>query len=264
MIWKTLLFVVLSLALHVGAKWVGRLWPKHENVATEDWSSEMLAKVARRANVVGTCTALGMFLILLPGWIVLAWWLDFQLWPALRPGELLAVSMQLFRLARGAIAAWALAGAASLAAMRVLWGWRYDLMLAAGNRQFGFNASRFFYWCFVWIVPFCVEFEIHSLGYCAHVSGQGLALHDSPLFRPSLHPWAQLKSIELARPFNENPAAIGRAAEMRLTFQDGATFTDVPWTVPWDDRGRRVRWEAVCQQVSAMAGVQVQVVPQIR
>jgi hypothetical protein len=263
MLWKTLLFVALSLVLHGVVKLLGRLWPREQAVATSDWPPEMLAKVARRANFAGTLAALVVFLFLLPGWILLAWWLDSRLWPALRLSESLAVSMQLLRLARGAIAAWALAGAASLVAMRALFAWRYDLMLAAGNRHFGFDASRFFYWCFVWIVPFCLEFEIHSLGYCAHLSDKGLVLHDSPLWPPSVHDWRQLKSIELARPFNENPAAVGRAPEMRLTFQDGTTFTDVPWTVPWDQRGKRVPWDATCQWISAISGVKVQVVPKI-
>lgn len=263
MLWKTLLFVALSLILHSIFKLAGRLWPRAEPMATGDWPAEMLAKVARRANLWGTFTALMVFLLLLPGWFLLAWWLDFQLWPKLGPGQMLTGSLQLWRLARCAIAAWALAGAASLVIMRAIFGWRYDLMLAAGNRQFGFDASGFFYWCFVWIVPFCLEFEVHSLGYCAHLTGQGLTIHDSPLWPPRRHDWRQLQSIELARPFNENPAAVFRSPEMRLTFRDGATFTDVPWLTPWDQRGQRVPWEAACRWIGAASGARVQVVPKI-
>jgi hypothetical protein len=166
-------------------------------------------------------------------------------------------------LARGGIAAWIIAGVAGLVLFRLVAGWRYDLFMAAGNRQFGFQASGFFFWWLVWVLPFCIEFELHAIGNSAHFAADSLNIRDSLLWPPARHPYKELQSIELARPFNENPAAIGRPPECRFTFADGFRLTDIPYLPPFDSGGQRVTWETACQLVGRRSGQLVQVRPEI-
>jgi hypothetical protein len=264
MIWKFLLFVAISGVLHVVVKAVASRMPREKPVPTDEWPPEMLAAVARRANFYGTLGALLLFLILLPAWIGGAWWLDSLAWPRVQPGELLAVPLQLWRLARGGVAAWILAGALALAIFKLVATWRYDLYLAAGNEQFGFRASAFFFWWLVWVLPFCIEYELHAIGNSAYFSQDALAVRESLLWPPERHSYQQLTAIELARPFDALPTEIGRPAECRFTFADGFALTDVPFLTPFDSQGNRATWEATCELVSQHAGVPVQVTPEIR
>lgn len=263
MIWKLLLFVAISGALHLAVKWFGRVVPKEKPVPTGDWPPEMLAAVARRANFWGTLGALVLFLIILTGWIGGAWWLDYLTWPKVQAGEMLTVSLQLWRLARGAVAAWILAGALALAIFKLLSLWRYDLYMAAGNEHFGFKASGFFLWWLIWVLPFCLEFELHAIGNSAYFSKDGLAIRDSLLWSPEQHAYKDLRSIELAKPFDANRAEIGRPPECRLTFQDGYVFIDIPWIIPFDNQGKRTSWEAACELASRGSGLPIQVKPRI-
>jgi hypothetical protein len=176
---------------------------------------------------------------------------------------MLAVPLQLWRLARGGVAAWILAGALALAVFKLVARWRYDLYMAAGNQQFGFRASRFFLWWLIWVLPFCLEFELHAIGNSAHFRRDALAVRESILWPPVRHPYGNLQAIVLARPFNVNRAEIGRPAECRFTFGDGFVLTDVPWLFPFDDRGQSVPWEDVCDFVSLNSGLPVQVKPRI-
>jgi hypothetical protein len=147
--------------------------------------------------------------------------------------------------------------------MRLVFGWRYDLMMAAGNRAFGFSARRFFYWTLVWMLPFCLEYELHSLGWCAHFQAQRLSLHQG-LFDPvQEHAYADLLKIELVQPYTENRAEIGRSPEFRLTFKSDYVFTDVPWMLPWDEQGKTRQWPEVSELVARGAGKNVAIVPRI-
>jgi hypothetical protein len=238
--------------------------PREQPVPTGDWPPELIAIVARRAKFWGTLGALAIFLVVLPAWIGGAWWLDSIVWPRLQPGELLAVPMQLWRLARGGLAAWIIAGVMALVLFRLIAGWRYDLFMAAGNRQFGFQASGFFFWWLVWVLPFCIEFELHAIGNSAHFGNNSLAIRESLLWPPEQHPYKELNTIELAKPFNANPAEIGRPAECRLTFSDGYLLTDVPYLKPFDWLGERVSWEAACELASQRSGLPIQVKPRIK
>lgn len=263
MIWKLLLFVAISGLLHVAVKMFGRIVPQEKPVPIGDWPPEMLAAVAKRANFWGTLGALVLFLLIFPAWIAGAWWLDSVTWPAVQPGEMLTVSLQLWRLARAGVAAWILAGAIALAIFKLVAHWRYDLYMAAGNEQFGFKASGFFLWWLIWVLPFCLEFELHAIGNSAYFSKDSLAIRDSLLWLPELHPYKDLASIELAQPFNANRAEIGRPPECRLTFKDGFVFTDVPWIIPFDNKGKRTSWEAACELASIGSGLPIQIKPKI-
>ena len=263
MIWKLLLFVVISGLLHVAVNVFGRVIPKEKPVPTGDWPPEMLAAVAKRANFWGTLGALVLFLNILPAWIGGAWWLDSLAWPAVQPGEMLAAPLQLWRLARGGVAAWILAGAIALAIFKLVARWRYDLFMAAGNERFGFQASGFFLWWLIWVLPFCLEFELHAIGNSAHFTANTLAIRDSLLWPPEQHPYKDLASIELAQPFNVNRAEIGRPPECRFTFAGGFVMTDVPWLFPFDNRGQSMSWEDACNFVSQKSDLPVQVKPRI-
>jgi hypothetical protein len=263
MIWKLLLYVAISGLLHAAVKLFGRVVPKEKPVPTGDWPPEMLAAVAKRANFWGTLGALVLFLIIVPVWIGGAWWLDSLTWPRVQPGEMLTVSLQLWRLARGGAGAWILAGALALAIFKLIALWRYDLYMAAGNEHFGFRASGFFLWWLIWVLPFCLEFELHAIGNSAYFGKDALAVRDSLLWPPERHLYKDLQAIELARPFNADPAAIGRPPKCRLTFQGGYAFTDVPWIVPFDERGKRTSWEAACELASQGSGLPIQVKPRI-
>jgi hypothetical protein len=263
MIWKLLLFVAISGVLHIAVKVFGRVVPKENPVPTGDWPPEMLAAVAKRANFWGTLGALVLFLLIFPAWIAGAWWLDYLTWPKVQPGEMLTVSLQLWRLARAGVAAWILAGAIALVIFKLIARWRYDLFMAAGNEQFGFKASGFFIWWLIWVLPFCVEFELHAIGNSAYFSMDSLAIRDSMLWPPEQHPYKDLASIELAQPFNVNRAEIGRPPECRLTFKDDFVFTDVPWIIPFDDEGKRTSWEAACELASTGSGLPIQIKPKI-
>jgi hypothetical protein len=263
MLWKLLLFVAISGVLHLVVKAASRLVPAERPAPTHEWPPEMIAAVAKRANFYGTFGALLLFLLVLPAWIGGAWWLDRQSWPQPQPGELVTVPLQVMRIFRGGLASWILAGVLSLGIFRAVTAWRYDLYLAAGNRMFGFSASGWFVWWLVWVLPFCIEFELHAIGHSAYFTGRELVVRDSLLWPPARHPYKDLTSIELARPFNADPAAIGRPAECRFIFADGYALTDVPWLHPWDSRGSRSDWQATCEFVSRQSGVPVQVKPRI-
>ena len=263
MTWKLLLFVAISGLLHVAVKVFGRVVPQEKPVPTGDWPPEMLAAIARRANFWGTLGALVLFLIILPAWIGGAWWLDSLAWPTVQPGDLLAVPLQLWRLARGGVAAWILAGAIALAIFKLVALWRYDLYMAAGNEHFGFKASGFFLWWLIWVLPFCLEFELHAIGNSALFATDALVVRESLLWPPERHPYKELQAIEMARPFNVNRAEIGRPPECRFTFAGGIALTDVPWLFPFDNLGQRASWEDACELVSQKSGLPIQVKPRI-
>jgi hypothetical protein len=223
----------------------------------------MLAAIARRANRWGTLTAFASFLILLPVWLLVSFGLDFRLLPAMQPGDFLAVPLQWGRWIRAAAAAYLVAALVAMWVMRLVFDWRYDLTMAAGNRAFGFSARRFFYWTLVWILPFCLEYELHSLGQCAHFQSEQFAIHDWLLAPTERHAYADLSQIELVQPYTENRAAIGRSPEFRLTFKDGFTFTDVPWMLPWDAQGKTRQWPEVCEFVARATEKNVAMVPRI-
>jgi hypothetical protein len=261
---QLLVFVGISLGLHIVFLQAARAIPRERPVDTSDWPSEMLAAVAARADRFGTLAALCSFLILLPLWFTAAYWLDFLLLPEPGPGEFVAVPLHWGRWIRGFVAAFVLAGIVGLWVMRLIFGWRYDLMMAAGNRAFGYSATAFFYWTLVWILPFCFEYEIHSLGNSVHIAADAIVVREnfySPIER---HNYRQLARVELARPYLENRAEIGRSPECRIRFQDGFALTDVPWPFAWDDQGDSApNIEGWCNFVSRQSGVPVTVVPRI-
>jgi hypothetical protein len=256
-------FVVLSLVLHFLFKTADRWLPREEPADVSDWPADMLASVARRANFWGTLAAFASFLVLLPGWIAVSYWIDFRLLPVMEPGDFLAVPLQWGRWIRGAVAAYVIAALVAMWVMRLVFGWRYDLMMAAGNRAYGFSARRFFYWTLVWMLPFCLEYELHSLGWCAHFQAQQLSLHQGPFDPVQEHAYADLLKIELVQPYTENRAEIGRSPEFRLTFKDHFTFTDVPWMLPWDAQGTTQKWPVVSEFVSEQSGMPISVVGKI-
>lgn len=257
-------FVALSLILHFLFKTADRWLPREEPEDVSDWPADMLAAVARRANFWGTLAAFASFLLLLPGWIAVSYWIDFRLLPAMAPSDFLAVPLQWGRWIRAVVAAYVIAALVAMWVMRLVFGWRYDLMMAAGNRAYGFSARRFFYWTLVWMLPFCIEYELHSLGWCAHFQEKQLSLHQSPFDPVEPHAYADLAKIELVQPYTENRAEIGRSTEFRLTFKDDFTFTDVPWMLPWDEQGKTRTWPEVSEFVTQGAGKNVAVVSRIK
>jgi len=257
-------FITISLCLHFLAKFAGRLIPKEQPVDTSDWPPEMLSAIATRANRWGTLAALGSFLFLVPLWFTAAYWLDFRLLPEPGPGEFVAVPLHWARWLRGFVGPYILAGVIAFWVMRWAFGWRYDLMLAAGNRAFGFSATAFFYWTLVWILPFCIEYEIHSLGRGVHIAADSIIVYESFYLPPQSHPYQDLVSIELARPYLENRAEIGRSPECRIQFNDGFALTDVPWPFAWNDQGDSApNIEGWCDLVSQRSGMPVKIVPRI-
>jgi hypothetical protein len=253
-------FVALSLALHFLFKSADRWFPREEAADVSDWPADMLAAVAGRANLWGTLAAFASFLVLLPTWIAASYWVDFRMLPAMQPGDFLAVPLQWGRWIRAAAAAYLVAALVAMWVMRLVFGWRYDLTMAAGNRAFGFSARAFFYWSLVWILPFCIEYELHSLGHYAHFQAQRLSIHQG-LFDPvQQHAYADLVKIELVQPYTENRTEIGRSPEFRLTFKDGFVLTDVPWMLPWDAIGKTRTWTELSEFVSRQSGRPVSIV----
>jgi hypothetical protein len=257
------LFIAISLVLHLLVKLAARLVPREQHVDTADWPPEMITTVARRADRLGTLAALAAFLVILPAWIAAAYWLDFRLLPKPGPAEIIAVPLHWGRWVRGTVAAFVLAGVVALLVMRWVFGWRFDLMMAAGNRAFGYQASALFYCTLVWIVPFCVEYEIHSLGNCVYFAPDALAVHSAGYLPPQRHPYQDLTAIELARPYLEQRAEIGRSPECRISFQGGYRFTDVPWPFAWAGGGGPSDCEAICNIVSRHSGRPIKVVSKI-
>lgn len=256
-------FVAISLALHFLFKTADRWFPREEPADVSDWPADMLTAVARRADRWGTLSAFAVFLLLLPLWIFVTYWIDFRLLPTMQPGDFLAVPLQWGRWIRATAAAYLVAALVAMWVMRLVFGWRYDLMMAAGNRAFGFRARAFFYWSLVWILPFCIEYELHSLGQCAHFQAQELAIHNGPLTSSERHAYADLVSVELVQPYTEGRAEIGRSPECRFTFQSGFVLTDVPWMLPWDETGKTRQWPEVCEFVGGEARLPVKVVAKI-
>lgn len=257
-------FVAISLVLHALAKFAGRLLPQEQPVDTADWPPEMLSAIATRANRWGTLAALAAFIVLVPAWFVAAYWLDFRLLPDPGPGEFIAVPLHWGRWLRGFVAAYVLAAVVAFWVMRWMFGWRYHLMMAAGNRAYGFRAWAFFYWTLVWILPFCLEYEIHSLGNGVHLAADAIVIHEAFYLPPERHPYRDLTKIELAQPYLEMRAEIGRSPECRFTFRDGFTLTDVPWPFAWSDKQETVpNCDGWCEFVSQPSGVPVTIVPKI-
>jgi hypothetical protein len=223
----------------------------------------MVAAVARRADRWGTLAAFASFAVLLPAWIALAYWLDFRLLPKLAPGEIMAVPLHWGRWLRGIAAAYVLAAVIALWVMRWTFGWRFDLMMAAGNRAFGFKASALFYWTLVWVLPFCFEYEIHSLGNGVHFAADQMLVHEAFYLSPARHAYQDIAAIELARPYLEERAEIGRSPECRIAFQSGYKFTDVPWPFAWAEGGGPSDCEAMCNLVSRQSGQPIKMVPRI-
>lgn len=262
-VWKLALSIAISLVLHVLVKRLAQMTPSEPAVDLAEVPRDMLARAAVRANRVGTLAALLVFVLLAPAWIACGYLVDPLVLPEVAADELIAVPLHLGRWLRGCVASYALAGLAAMWVMRWWIGPTYYLSINAGNDVYGFSASRFFYWAIVWVVPFCIEYELHAMGRYTVLSRTELIESESLLWPATHRPWKTLSKIELAKPFVENPAAIGRSPECRLTFADDATWSEIPWLRPYRPGGATQSWEEACSFVSRHSQRPVQVVARL-
>jgi hypothetical protein len=257
MLIKLAVAIVISLVLHGLVKAFAKLKPDEPEVDLSEVPAEMIQRAAVRTNRLGTGLALLSFLILCPAWMLGAWALDELVRPEVAADEMIVGQLQLGRIFRGPIAAYVLAAYVSMWLTRLIIGPTYYLSMAAGNQAYGFNASYFFYVVFVWVIPFCIEYELHAIGTYALLTKQELVESDTMLWPATHRPWQTLKKIELVQPYTENRAEIGRSPECRLTFDDGYRFTDVRWLFPYHNGWKIVKWPDAVQFVSQQSGVAV-------
>lgn len=262
MLWKAVLFVGLSTLFHILATVANRWLPRAKPVDISDWPPEMIAAVANRAERFGNLIALAVMFTALPLWIVGGYWLDSKLWPTLEPGEFLVVPNQATRAFRAIVGTTLLMALGALIAVRVWSSWRFDLFSAAHSRQFGSRGQALFYWAFIWVLPFCIEYELHALGCSARIRGDAVYIRDSLLWPVQRHAYHDLVRIELAKTYRR-PPQIHDGPECRLTFRNGHTFTDYNCWLPWDDLGTESDWPTVATFVSRQSGIPVQVMQKI-
>jgi hypothetical protein len=177
--------------------------------------------------------------------------------PALAPDELIASPLQIGRIFRAGVAAYVLAAFVALWLVRLLIGRTYYLSMAAGNQTYGFRASGFFYIAMVWLLPFCIEYELHAIGTYALMTKRELVESHTLLWPAKHRPWDTLQRIELVDPYRENRAEIERTPECRFTFADGYLFTDLPWLFPFHPDWESLRWPDACRFASQQSGVPV-------
>jgi hypothetical protein len=257
MLIKLALAIFISLVLHGLVKAFAKLKPDEPEVDLSEVPAEMIRSAAVRTNRLGTGLALLTFLILCPAWMLGAWALDELARPAVAADEMIVGQLSIGRIFRAPIAAYVLAAYVSMWLTRLIIGPTYYLSMAAGNQAYGFNASYFFYIVFVWVIPFCIEYELHAIGTYALITKQELVESDTLLWPATHRPWQTLKKIELVQPYTENRAEIGRSPECCLTFADGYRFTDVRWLFPYHNHWEKVEWSEAMKFISQHSGVAV-------
>jgi hypothetical protein len=263
MLVKLTLAIVVSLLLHVVVKWFAQLRPAEPEVDLSEVPPEMIARAAVKANRIGTGSALLVFLLLWPAWVFTGYALDALLRPAIAADELIVTPLHIGRWFRGAIAAYVLAAVAAQWLMRLFIGKTYYLSMAAGNQHFGFNASLFFYVIIVWVLPFCIEYELHAIGAYTLLKHDELVEGNTLLWPPTHRPWNTLTKLQLDRPYGEDRAEFNRSPECRMTFADDYTWTDLKGLFPYHPDWTIVPWADACEIVSRDSGVPITIVDKI-
>jgi hypothetical protein len=264
MLAKLALAIVVSVVLHFVVKRLARLYPAEPPVDLSEVPADMIQRAAVRTNRIGTGLAFLTFLLLCPSWMLGSWLLGEVLRPRVAPEELIVTPLQIGRIFRGGIAAYVLAAYVSMWLTRLIIGRTYYISMAAGNQAYGFSASAFFYVAFVWLIPFCIEYELHAMGTYAQLTKQELVESHSLLWPASRRPWTTLRTIELVPNYQEDRAEIGRSPECKLTFANGDRFTDVPWLFPFHPDWESVEWPDATKFVSQHSGVRVMEVRKIK
>ncbi len=255
--WQHLLYFVLSIALHFLFQRLGKTIVGIHSVDLSDFDDENIRRNARSANRWGTGLTWVAFLTLAPAWIWGSFVLDYMTRASLPHDAFLVVAIPWARFLRGFFAAYFLAAMVGIWSLRLIYGDRYHTVMSCGMRAFGFNPLPMFYWGLVWALPFCCEYELHSLGYGSAFTGQKLLFRETFLTPPAEHPYADLRSIELVNPYRDNRAKIGRPPECRLTFADGYQWDDVGWFFPFRSDGTSSNYPELCDFISQQSRITV-------
>lgn len=150
--------------LHVFFVWIDRRWPPRLAVDVSHLDAGTRARMAKRANRVGT----GLSLLAWP-LTMIAWGLgfyDLQLWmlPQIPGAVFVRMPSAAMHMIPALFASIVLAGPIGLLGMRIIYGRRFHEIMAVGDAHFRFDVRRWMYATFVWIVPLCVDAESLWLG----------------------------------------------------------------------------------------------------
>ena len=182
------MFAVEIFSLHLFFKWIERRWPERPQVDVSHLDADARKRVAKRADRVGTLSALASVPFLWIGWGLGFWALQRWAVPSIPGARFVRLPSLEYHFLIGMVAALVLSGSVGYGVLRLVYRGHLHQVMAVGDTHFGFDVRKLMYATFVWIVPLCVDAEALLMGrfviFTDHgVHSRGL-LERRPVFRP--------------------------------------------------------------------------------
>lgn len=219
-----------TLVLHVFYRRMERrLFPPSGPIDLSHLTPEERRRKAVFANRLGT----GFYMLAWPV-LTVAWLALFELaaYQGVPRGPAVAyVFVPMFGIAVlvAFVAGFALCGPAGVGMLRIALGRRYGESMVCGDSHFQLDIRRFMYVVFVWIIPFCVDWEIEHANCDTLFTTDAVIVKDFLAPRPIARPYRDIDRIDGAKDYRGNPAEVFAEPDFKISFKDEYDWVPIRW-----------------------------------